>query len=296
MQLSIEIDFEHSVSGIKKSLADLINFSFELMPERDPKTLLGRLKLKVEEGFGNGLSKSPFGILYAKTGEGSNRQGLCYFTFLATLSSKLIQNIQNGNGNGYITEHIFFQGYIIPAIVAAIDAKDPYTQRHSLNVANLSCDIGSSLGLTEKELSLLRSGALLHDLGKMAIPDSILAKPDKLTDFEWCIVKQHPTIGKDILSNTGYCQSVTSLIPIIYQHHERPDGRGYPTAISDIDLLARITAIADSYDAMTSDRPYRKGMSKERTLNEISKNRGTQFDERCVDALLAKLEKDKSFD
>ncbi len=180
----------------------------------------------------------------------------------------------------------------ITTIAQTIDAKDPYTKGHSERVAKYSVQIGRELGMPESGLQQLHSIALLHDIGKIGIPDAILLKPDRLTEEEFGIMKTHTTIGAKIL------ESLNSMDRISYgamYHHERYDGNGYPKGLSgeEIPLYGRIICVADALDAMTSDRAYRKQLSKENVLSEIENGRGTQFDARIADALLALIRKNE---
>lgn len=158
-----------------------------------------------------------------------------------------------------------------------VEAKDPYTKGHSDRVAEYSVLIGKSLNLSEEELKNLKIGGLFHDIGKIGVPDSILLKESRLDDEEYSQIKNHPLIGVHILSNATIFQDI---IPIVKHHHERFDGKGYPSQLSgkDIPYLARIVSIADSFDAMTSKRSYRNALPLEVVKNEFLKNIGTQFD------------------
>ena len=158
-----------------------------------------------------------------------------------------------------------------------VEAKDAYTRGHSDRVSAYSVLIGEKLGLSEEELKTLRIGALFHDIGKIGISDAILLKQSKLTDDEYSEIKNHPSIGKHILSNATI---FSDLVPIVYHHHERYDGKGYPKGLKgdEIPLLARIVSVADSFDAMTSRRSYREEMDFEYVRSEIERCSGTQFD------------------
>lgn len=158
-----------------------------------------------------------------------------------------------------------------------VEAKDVYTRGHSDRVAEFSVLIGKKLGLPDKDLKTLQLGGLFHDVGKIGVPDSILLKDSKLTQDEYSEIKNHPLIGVHILSNATIFQD---LIPIVKHHHERYDGTGYPSKLSgeNIPYLARITAIADTFDAMTSKRTYRDALPIDMVISEIQKCSGTQFD------------------
>ncbi len=182
-------------------------------------------------------------------------------------------------------QEMFFQ--TLNSLALTIDAKDRYTHGHSLKVTKYAEIISQEMNLGEEVRKNIVEGGLLHDIGKIGIPDAILLKPTKLTDIEYKIIKTHPTIGKNILEPLR--KNFGKVIDIVYFHHERWDGKGYPTGIKgeDIPIEVRIVTIADAFDAMTSDRAYRKAMNIEKALNEIKRNRGTQFDPVVVDAFFS---------
>lgn len=158
-----------------------------------------------------------------------------------------------------------------------VEAKDQYTRGHSERVSDYSVLIGEKLGLSESDIHTLKIGGLFHDIGKIGVPDAVLSKPGKLTNEEYEEIKKHPTIGAQILSNATIFDDI---IPIVKYHHERYDGRGYPEGLvgEDIPYLARIAAVADTYDAMRSRRPYRDALPIDIVKEEFKKNIGTQFD------------------
>ncbi len=158
-----------------------------------------------------------------------------------------------------------------------VEAKDPYTRGHSDRVSAFAVVLGKYLGLSEADLRTLEVGGLFHDIGKIGIPDSILLKQAKLTDDEYSEIKNHPSIGAHILCNAAIFQDI---IPIVKHHHERYDGRGYPSQLKgeEIPYLARITAVVDTFDAMTSKRTYRNAIPLEDVKAEIERCSGTQFD------------------
>jgi len=166
-----------------------------------------------------------------------------------------------------------------------VEAKDTYTRGHSDRVSEYSVLLGKYLNVSEEDLHLLKVGGLFHDIGKIGIPDSILLKTAKLTDDEYSEIKNHPTIGAHILSNATIFEKA---LPIVKHHHERYDGTGYPSKLvgENIPYLARIAAVADSFDAMTSRRSYRDSMPLDVVKAEIEKNKGTQFDPKIVDVFL----------
>lgn len=169
-----------------------------------------------------------------------------------------------------------------------VDAKDPYTEGHSERVAENARLIAERLGLKERECQEIFYSALLHDIGKCYVPDEILKKPSRLTDEEFATIKTHTTLGAQMLENFT---AIPAARDAAICHHERYDGRGYPNGLSgeDIPLIGRILCVADSYDAMNSDRVYRKKLSREIIVSELEKNRGTQFDPKIVDVFLEVL-------
>ena len=166
-----------------------------------------------------------------------------------------------------------------------IEAKDPYTRGHSDRVSAYSVLLGQELGLPDDQLKTLKVGGLFHDIGKIGIPDSILLKESRLTDNEYSQIKNHPSIGAHILCNASVFQEI---IPIVKHHHERYDGNGYPSKLAgeQIPYLARITAVVDAFDAMTSKRAYRDAIPIETVKKEIKKCSGSQFDPVMADAFL----------
>ena len=173
----------------------------------------------------------------------------------------------------------------LTALARTVDTNSPWTAGHSERVTDLAMDIGRELGLPPDEIDLLRRGGLLHDIGKLGVPPSILDKPGKLTEEEFAVIRRHPSKGGEILEPIPNLQKV---IPLVSQHHERFDGKGYPNGLSgeSISLHARILAVADVYDALFSDRPYRPGWSREKVLAYTRENAGQQFDPEVVEAFL----------
>ena len=187
--------------------------------------------------------------------------------------------------NKFHSEEIINQGHMIEVVTSlagAIDAKDEYTKGHSSSVSRYSEALARALHLPEKDVERIKLGALLHDIGKIGIPENVLRKPSRLTDEEWEIMKQHPTIGaeKVLMPN----ESLHDLIPIVKYHHEHWDGSGYPEKLKgeEIPLAARIVAVADAYHALISDRPYRKGMSNEKACEILRIGAGIQWDKDLV--------------
>ncbi len=180
------------------------------------------------------------------------------------------------------------QGQTQKAMIAmadAIDARDPYTAQHSQRVTEISVRIAEVYGLPAREIDRVELAARVHDLGKIGISDAILNKPGQLEDHEWDLMKAHPAIGEQLL---GPYRQFRHESFIVRHHHERWDGRGYPDGVSgnEIPIGSRIIAVADAYDAMTSDRPYRKALSQETAVDEIRKGALSQFDPQVVASFL----------
>lgn len=187
--------------------------------------------------------------------------------------------------NKFHNEQIISQNHLMEmatSLAGAIDAKDPYTKNHSTSVSRYSEALARAANLPEEEVERIKLGALLHDVGKIGIPESVLKKPDKLSDEEWEIMKQHPTIGAEKVLEPN--DALRDLIPIVKYHHERIDGKGYPEQLKgvEIPLAARIVSVADAYHALVSDRPYRKGMPIEKACEILKMGAGIQWDSDLV--------------
>jgi HD-GYP domain-containing protein (c-di-GMP phosphodiesterase class II) len=180
------------------------------------------------------------------------------------------------------------QGYLdtIRSLASAIDAKDPYTRGHSHRVAALAVEIGHQMELTPHQLQSLEYGGVLHDIGKIGMPDAILAKATTLTDDERDLAREHPRIGSEIVAGVSF---LADAAPAIRSHHERWDGKGYPDRLGGdaIPLVARIVNAADTWDACTSNRPYQKAYTVDEALDIMTALRGTQLDPAVHDALVA---------
>jgi putative nucleotidyltransferase with HDIG domain len=178
-------------------------------------------------------------------------------------------------------------------LAAAIDAKDPYTRGHSQRVSDVSVAIARQMGLSGDLILDVRVGSLLHDIGKIGITDAILTKPNHLTTEEYEQMKRHPSIGYRIMYPVNLLRNV---LPAIIEHHERLDGSGYPLGLQadQVSLMGRIVAVADVYDALTTDRPYRKAMDLDTTLEYMQKNVVNNFDSTCVERLIEVVMSDES--
>ncbi|MCG3132415.1 MAG: hypothetical protein FLDDKLPJ_03254 [Phycisphaerae bacterium] len=175
------------------------------------------------------------------------------------------------------------------ALIAAVEAKDPFTSRHSHTVAGYAAVLGERLGLTPTQLAVLQQAATLHDVGKIGVPDAILCKPGPLTDEEFAVVQRHPQAALEILNPLS---SLRAALPVILHHHERFDGRGYPAGLSgdQIPIGARILAVADAVDAMRSRRCYKAAYPVDRVIRELRRGAGTQFDPRVARTAASWLE------
>ncbi|MBM2824390.1 MAG: diguanylate cyclase and metal-dependent phosphohydrolase [Dehalococcoidales bacterium] len=178
---------------------------------------------------------------------------------------------------------------VIYALAATVDAKDHYTYGHSKKVSQYAVSIAEALGLPQNKIAAIRTAGLLHDIGKISVPDSILNKKGSLTDEEWQPIKVHPGLGIEILQ---HIVDLADCLPAVFHHHERYDGSGYPSGLNGdkIPLEARILTIADAYDAITSERPYRQQQSSQEALNELKRCSGTQFDPELVDTFYQTIE------
>ena len=185
-----------------------------------------------------------------------------------------------------------YQEKLLTAFVSSMEARDPYTQGHSQRVGTYALRIARQMQCTAKQLDSIREGALLHDIGKIGVSDLILHKPGLLTCEEREVIQQHPAIGVDIVGKVGLSNAVLEMIR---SHHERFDGRGYPDGClaGELHLCTRILSVADAYDAMTSDRPYRSSISLAQARDELERGRGTQFDPVVVEAMLAVMDEEE---
>ncbi len=228
------------------------------------------------------IREKVFGVVVAFVGETLyqfNEKDLYYLSFMAQKAADTAENIALYET---ISENLFST---LRAFVKAVEARDAYTKEHSNRVAEMAVVIGREMGCSEEELNLLNFAGRLHDIGKIGIRDNILLKPGRLTEEEFEIIKEHPAIGAMIVSQLGLWDRETQ---IIRHHHERFDGNGYPDRLKGVAIpfLARIMSVADAYDAMASDRAYRKKLDLEQVVTIIKDGSGAQFDPRVVESFL----------
>jgi putative nucleotidyltransferase with HDIG domain len=193
---------------------------------------------------------------------------------------QLFENLQKSNDRIFAAYDETIEGWS-----NALDLRDKETEGHTQRVTNLTEELARVMGIPEADIVHMRRGALLHDIGKMGVPDRILLKPDKLTDEEWVIMREHPVLAYNLLSHIEFLRLALN---IPHYHHEKWDGSGYPAGLKgkQIPLEARIFAIIDVYDALTSDRPYRPGWPKDKALSYIREQSGLHFDPKVVKAFL----------
>ena len=232
-----------------------------------------------------------FGILVSVIANGNHHfieKDLYLLNFMADKASFLIENMALYEN---IFENLFSTLY---AFVETIEARDPYTKQHSSRVTSYSISIAKAIGCSQEEVEVLNVSATLHDIGKIGIPDHILLKTGPLTNDEYAIIKRHPIIGSNIIGHQAMWMDEKDIIK---HHHERWDGNGYPDGLKGekVPLFSRILSVADVYDAMTSDRSYRKKLPEDVALREIQENAGTQFDPKIVDVFLGLYHQNKIF-
>jgi HD-GYP domain-containing protein (c-di-GMP phosphodiesterase class II) len=209
--------------------------------------------------------------------------------FLVGHAEKMLEQFENGES----VQRLYWE--TLASITNALESKDVSTSHHTQDVGELALEIGLQFGLDEEQLRAVQLGAVLHDVGKIHVPEAVLKKAGPLTREEWRIMRRHPEEGERIL------QPITPLrevLPIVRGHHERWDGAGYPdgTAGGEIPLGARIVAVCDAFRAMVEPRPYRRPLSLEQALQELQRHAGQQFDPRCVEALVAVLAENEPVD
>ena len=230
----------------------------------------------------NYLAQTPLAFLMAVIYKQISWWSVVFIMFplyIAHYAYKLYMNMQR--------EHLG----VIQALASAVEARDPYTEKHSKRMAEYAMATAREMRLSMYDSQVVRYAAILHDIGKIGVSDYILSKPGDLTKEEKKKMQKHSQIGADIVTQIDSFKEASKLV---YHHHERYNGQGYPEGLrgEDIPLGARIIAVVDAYDAMTSRRPYRKAYSREEAVAELKKNIGTQFDGKVVEAFLRVIERD----
>ncbi len=218
--------------------------------------------------------------------------GLIFLVIFGLLQAVKKINQMNTDRNEAIEQVEHLSRTAMEALAKTVDAKDRYTSGHSMRVAEVACLIAEELGWNDEQISELRFQGMMHDIGKIGVPDSVLNKPGRLNSIEFELVQSHTTVGSDILKNVT---SIPGVEKAARHHHERFDGNGYPDHLKgeDIPINARIIGVADAYDAMNSDRIYRKALPKDVIRKEIVNGRGTQFDPFLVDVFIKLLDEDR---
>ena len=232
------------------------------------------------------VKERTIGVLEAinkKEGESFDEEDLSLFTSLADQVAIALDNARLYQE----LEDMFFQ--TAESLADAIEKRDPYTGGHTQRVTAYSLATAKHLALKPLEMKWLKISAVLHDIGKIGIDDQILRKPDRLNPEEYNAIKQHADMGAEIID---HIKQLKNIIPGVKYHHEQLDGTGYPEGLKGekIPIIAKIVAVADTYDAMTTDRPYRKGLSKELAIKELRRCSGTQFDQEVVGAFVKAYE------
>lgn len=263
---------------------DTIDFSFSnrphlanVSPQAPTTPLRGTRELIIAQ---IGDRDTLFGHLVLANHRNEKPFGITDGTLIGSVAT--ILGIHCGNYELY-RQHAEFLASVVQALTSAIDAKDAYTCGHSDRVARIAVRLARQLDCTNDDLHTLYMAGLLHDIGKIGITDSVLQKPGRLTADEFAHIQQHPKLGFNILADI---KQLSDILPIVLHHHEQWNGKGYPLGLEgdQIPLLARITAVADAFDAMTSNRPYREGMPIEKVEQILREGSGSQWDSRVIDA------------
>lgn len=274
------------ISSFVKEGSVATSFQHLLGPEMIRKVAEGAMPVIIKAGEGKRqviamplrIRGMIFGMLVLATGNGNMNFTEKDLYFLNVLGEKASSSIENLALYENIHQNLFSTLY---AFVEAIEARDVYTKQHSARVTGYSVIMAKATGCTEEQMQVLNVAGYLHDIGKIGIPDQILLKPGRLTDEEYQVIKRHPIIGSSII---GHFSMWLEEQKIIRCHHERWDGKGYPDGLTrqEIPFLSRIVALSDVYDALTSDRSYRKKLSEEAATAIIRENSGSQFDPEVV--------------
>jgi putative nucleotidyltransferase with HDIG domain len=284
-----EEDFQHAPDAVESLIMEIAFDEIPLLISENkmtrglPDDILSFMVVPLK------IREKVFGVLTASILNRSlrfNEKDLYYLSFMAQKAAYVIENLALYEN---IYENLFSTLY---AFVTALEAKDAYTKRHSSRVAEVSVLIGEEVACSKEDLDVLNFAGHLHDIGKIGVRDDILLKPGRLTAEEYETIKEHPVIGANIVGQLGLWNREQQ---IIRHHHEKYDGTGYPTGLkgNEIPFLARILSVADAFDAMASDRAYRKKMHTEQVVQIIRQCSGTQFDPNLVTAFIRVFEAGK---
>ncbi|MFC1645956.1 HD domain-containing phosphohydrolase [Candidatus Omnitrophota bacterium] len=280
--------------GIGESISGLVAKNKQALLVKDFKNESYYRRINKEEYFSGSFVSVPIfakdellgviNVINRKSGTVFITEDMHFIEGIASIASIALKNIQL---NTQIQQHYV---NIIITLAKTLDARDHYTKKHSENVEKISVLIAKEMGLSHSDIEYIHKAALLHDIGKIGISDSILKKASSLTQGEYRIIKEHPIRSEEIISSISFLKYSTK---IIRHHHERYDGKGYPDGLKgkNIELGARIINVADSYDAMISDRTYKKAFSQEKVAKEFTKCKGAQFDPEVVEAFLRIIER-----
>ncbi|MEW6096071.1 MAG: HD domain-containing phosphohydrolase [bacterium] len=287
------------ITSIKSHMVNILKTFTDRNFEQEPITVIQEIKKKKSKRVLNKEIKSCLSLPLVAKDEIIGAIGISSFKpnaftednlrMLSTLAPQIAIALENARI--YIDMQELYTG-TVEALASEIETRNPYTRGHSERVTNYSVEVAKRLGFTQREIDILHYAGLLHDLGKIGISDEILLKPDKLTDEEYSQMKNHPLKSESILRVIAFLREI---LPIIRHHHEHYDGRGYPNGLKGekIPLGSRIIAVADAFDAITSDRPYRNAKPIERAVEILKECSGTQFDPEIVEVFLKVIEEKK---
>jgi len=281
-------------TGQKKDLYQIEKFSKELMKEGIGPEVIVEIHLKAIRKINKNkstYSRKTIDESFTFLMEGIINYEIACQEYLASSEADYLVKIRDLNQK--LSEKLA-ENYlgVVRALISALELKNSYTRGHSESVTRYAVALAKKLKLSPEEIESIEVAAVLHDIGKIGVQESILNKPGKLNDEEWGEMKQHPEFSYRILKEVNFPWDVK---PIIYAHHERYDGKGYPAGLKgrEIPLGARIIAVADTFAAMTSDRAYRKGLSKEAAIEELKRVAGAQLDPELVGVFVEILRSDK---
>jgi len=279
-------DGEEALAMVEKESPDLILID-TMMPKMDGFEVCSRLKGRDETRLIPVLLVTP--VQETEHEVKGFEAGVDDFLYRPINSVELVARVRSLVRTKRLNDRLVTIESTITALAIAIEAKDPYTEGHVDRVASYAVVLGKEMGLTPSELRLLREGAVLHDVGKIGVRESVLLKPGPFNEDELNQVKAHPILGEKICRPL---QQDRLILQVIRHHHERYDGSGYPDGLrgENIPLAARIMAVVDAYDALTSDRPYRARLSRDEALQILKDEAGKQFDPRIARAFVSMLE------